>query len=1386
MELDNYKKTLYDIVHNNLYVSSILSEDDNKSLENIYNYFIDNDNAINDLRTLLTLRDNDTKEIYDKYIRNILVNIKTDIKLDILMSQDNYSDIIKNNNIFIDIYMSLNIDDKIHYLISKRKLTDIDILMINEALKENNNFNDNKLLIEIINNDKLINKIPYNSIQLSYNYSLLLNINLNNINLCRIFTKETYVKLLLKKVENFNDFLDLYKNNKDIFDLITHNSLLFDVNDTDQIIEFIRKNPNFIGKFYDKYLDHLELDELINFYNLKSLDNDSHSSLFNKLFKLDCNTVIKDFSEDVLNNCSKHSINVYLFDNIDNNLRDNIFNNYSLFNRFLDTIMVEAIIKHCNEEKIVDYLRNDTFVEDMSSYAIELLLNKLSFRSSFNMLQRKNILDKVNSLNIEVDNKDIVFIKGFLDSPSLVLKSDHSTIYNMLNLLSKDEIIYYIVLPYITNSLSNSDIINLFLNKEIDIDILVNNEELIKKLNKADIVSYIDSYFEKKLDLNIFKNIKLDSILFDIDVDKLNDINIDEVNYLYETIRMKSLLSKQDIKPTLANYKSVLISYLTLGLDKTLKFITTGNKDVTLYIVKDLQQVVVNEKVLKFKENNSTVFQNINKKVIDNLDLYRDIDDFDTFVKKVKTNTYLDNIIYLMLENNFDSYNNIINKFFAYIKYYEFDPFSNKKDISLYCNNFVDLYINNQVKKYNKEFENIILNNFSPKENVLYAKRKEVGKHYLDKLMLKLFVRSLTDNDKSIYLDYYNDGYNISNIKEDYLKYLNSPDIEFDNINEHILIPLSNDRFDYENCLNKLKINKPNNYDEYINYLANMKNIMLLNNEISKINELYNTDDMISIMNYICYNSNLDFKIDSKIKKIINKCKKIISQIGNEVYIDKSNNKFIYSKSLDIYNIDELIEYKKYNEIIENIISKTYSFINKNMSKVKIKNVYALDYFKNVNNQNYVFEINNKNYELKRRVFSLKDLENIFRGYEVNKYSCISDSLIDFLFKNNNIIMVAEGYYDGVVDNLGLIISKWDLIIKYLNDNDILLDNLSLIDLENYLSTICFNNNIVSGINKEIVTAVFNNDCYEVTDVDKRILMINSLYENKYRMVKSTIPYLSYKSDNIEIKFIDKYSDDILKFMDNSVYKIGEIGNDLFTYSILNKNGCQIGIYENNVLVAKIYGVRNGNTLYLNGIDGKYDINYNSLLSGFANELIKLTNHDIEPINFVTLVNNCFELPHGIKIDSTLCTTINYPINTQFNDYKEFISYKYLLNNDCIYTNYSNYISTLLASNDVVDKNNFLYYDADNKYLRKRNNVIKLSNNIGEEYIGKIDSILYLCNKINNDNISDISLSSMDSIYLGDDFVLFVSNKMDIFKYVLPYDERANEEIKLILDSLKS
>ena len=52
-------------------------------------------------------------------------------------------------------------------------------------------------------------------------------------------------------------------------------------------------------------------------------------------------------------------------------------------------------------------------------------------------------------------------------------------------------------------------------------------------------------------------------------------------------------------------------------------------------------------------------------------------------------------------------------------------------------------------------------------------------------------------------------------------------------------------------------------------------------------------------------------------------------------------------------------------------------------------------------------------------------------------------------------------------------------------------------------------------------------------------------------------------------------------------------------------------------------------------------------------------------------------------------------------------------------------------------------------------------------------------------NVDDktISLSSYDTIYLGDDFVLFNKDN-EVIQYVLNYDTRAEEEIKLIIDSI--
>ena len=54
-----------------------------------------------------------------------------------------------------------------------------------------------------------------------------------------------------------------------------------------------------------------------------------------------------------------------------------------------------------------------------------------------------------------------------------------------------------------------------------------------------------------------------------------------------------------------------------------------------------------------------------------------------------------------------------------------------------------------------------------------------------------------------------------------------------------------------------------------------------------------------------------------------------------------------------------------------------------------------------------------------------------------------------------------------------------------------------------------------------------------------------------------------------------------------------------------------------------------------------------------------------------------------------------------------------------------------------------------------------------------------------NEQIEDISLSMMKTIYLGDDFVLFITEKDNIIEYVLPYDERATKEVSMIISTIE-
>ena len=74
----------------------------------------------------------------------------------------------------------MHVEEKINYLNSKKKFNDLDYMLINYSLADNGKFKVNKILDEIINNDKLQNKIEDHKIKLCYSYSLLSSINITD------------------------------------------------------------------------------------------------------------------------------------------------------------------------------------------------------------------------------------------------------------------------------------------------------------------------------------------------------------------------------------------------------------------------------------------------------------------------------------------------------------------------------------------------------------------------------------------------------------------------------------------------------------------------------------------------------------------------------------------------------------------------------------------------------------------------------------------------------------------------------------------------------------------------------------------------------------------------------------------------------------------------------------------------------------------------------------------------------------------------------------------------------------------------------------------------------------------------------------------------------
>ena len=355
MDINDIKKHFENIIHDDLYGATDLLNSKEDKINEICEFLNKSKNILEDIRTLFSTKNSETCFAYDKYLLVFMEKASIFDKLELLNNQEKYEDLTTDSKIYLDIWDKLSNRDKIEYLKNKKKYNNNDIRFINNSIEVN------AILKEILNNVDIRKKIDPFTIDVPLDNDLIKKIDLLDFELCNIFTKESYTKLLLKHVSNFTEFKSLYEKNNKIYNLILNNSLRFKSDDNELIYSFIMENNNFIGKFSDKYLDIFSILEITSISKKKTLDNDAYSTIIQKLYLYNKDKASEYFNEDNLKRCSKHSISVNPFDDLNDTIRKTIFNTYTLFNKFIDTIMIEAINNYFEEQDILDILRNDKF-----------------------------------------------------------------------------------------------------------------------------------------------------------------------------------------------------------------------------------------------------------------------------------------------------------------------------------------------------------------------------------------------------------------------------------------------------------------------------------------------------------------------------------------------------------------------------------------------------------------------------------------------------------------------------------------------------------------------------------------------------------------------------------------------------------------------------------------------------------------------------------------------------------------------------------------------------------------------------------------------------------------------------------------------------------------
>jgi hypothetical protein len=362
----------------------------------------------------------------------------------------------------------------------------------------------------------------------------------------------------------------------------------------------------------------------------------------------------------------------------------------------------------------------------------------------------------------------------------------------------------------------------------------------------------------------------------------------------------------------------------------------------------------------------------------------------------------------------------------------------------------------------------------------------------------------------------------------------------------------------------------------------------------------------------------------------------------------------------------------------------------------------------------------------------------------------------------------------GLNNTIDVVVNNFDTLKEIVINSNGKLSIYSLLDVIDIVKVMIFEippNEL--DLKLESVTKLLNSRTFIDAPKEDILLRARELHLERRKKYYSSIPIVK--------KETDKYTYEVIKFDDpdlitigidaSSCFKIGGGGEDLLRYCMTDPNGAIIRVYDEykNMFMSPV--VRNGNTLFINGVDPM-------VTSKEQSEFVMKV--------FKECVKDIISHTKEQKIEMAVITNLNQTKYVKEETYELIDINEVICVDKLIYTDYDNenkFDRFLIAK--TSDNPTFKsYYPSEVFYLERNPNYFYCTNS--EDDLERINLII---NYINYESLSyeedsdlkivnyqNIKPTDFDYIIGNKDWFIAVDPNGNVINKLLPFDPRAKDE----------